>query len=134
MAPYGTDSQQFGMIALKSRDANSVRKAHAESGGLKTIGTGNDAFLTKAIAEDPARTDEFVSLVQKVNDAIDERLTRGVSFTRTTVDPFAAAGLNIADYYERRGGGTYTFRIQDLFDALDAYYGPGQVSANTPVG
>ena len=134
MPPYGSDSQQFGMIALKRHNPLSVYKASAESGGLKSVRVGSDAFLTKAIAERPERTDEYVDLVQKVADAIDDRLTGGVSFTRTAVDPFAAAGISVADYYVRRGGEQYIFDIQSLFAALDASYGPGQVSANTPRG
>jgi len=122
------NGSQIDMIALKSRNPLEVYKADAAAGGLKSVRVGNDKYLTKAIAEEPDRTDEHVALTQKVTDAIEERLAGGVSFTRTTVDPFAAAGLNIADYYERRGGGTYVFRIDDLFRDIEAYRGPGQAA------
>jgi hypothetical protein len=132
MAPYGSDSKLLGTIALKRHDALSIYKASAEARGLKSVRVGSDEFLTKAIAENPECTDEYVDLVQKVADAIDDRLTGGLTFTRTTVDPFAAAGIDVADYFVRRGGATYTFAIVDLFAALDRERGPGQISANTP--
>jgi hypothetical protein len=118
----------FQQSDLKRPNPLEVYKADAAAGGLKSVRVGNDALLTKAIAEHPERKDEYVDLVQKVTDAIDDRLTGGVSFTRTTFDPFAAAGIEIADYYERRGGGTYVFRIDDLFRDIEAYRGPGQAA------
>jgi hypothetical protein len=103
----------FPQSDLKRDDDVSVYKSSIERGGLKSVRVGNDKWVT---------------------DAIDDRLTGGLTFTRVSSDPFAIAGIDIASYYERRGGGTWTFRIQDLFAALDRERGPGQVSANTPRG
>jgi hypothetical protein len=129
MPPYGS---QIDMIALKRHDPRSVSKANAESGIPKSAIDGFDAHLTKASKEHPDKTDEHISLVQKAADALSARLTGGVSFVHTPSDPFAIAGVAIADYFEHRGGGTYVFRIDDLFRDIEAYRGPGQISANTP--